>query len=140
MALRITCNKNVKFKIIRIRKGCQYVGYFNYSEHLNWTARNLRLGRGLDIAGIGVAKGGRSGTVWFTLVAMIQKCTLKCGSTNCKANLEYTNVVKHAFSQALLQQNCDFQIGGSKLQCSVGFWCGQRPRMPLVTTLPIAPT
>jgi len=47
-----TCIKNVKFKVIKIRKGCQYVEYFYYSENLNWTAQNLRLGRGLDIAGI----------------------------------------------------------------------------------------
>jgi len=56
MALRTTCIKNVKFKIIKIRIGCQYVGYFYYSENLNWAAQNLRLGRmppdgrGLDIA------------------------------------------------------------------------------------------
>jgi len=35
---------------MKIRTGCQYVGYFYYSEHLNWAAQNLRLGRGLDIA------------------------------------------------------------------------------------------
>ena len=40
------------------RTGCQYVGYFYYSDNLNWAARNLRLGRmrpegcGLDIAGL----------------------------------------------------------------------------------------
>jgi len=58
VALRTTCIKNVKFKIIKIRTGCQYVGYFYYSENLNWAAQNLRLGRmrpealGLDIAGL----------------------------------------------------------------------------------------
>jgi len=26
------------------------MGYFYYSENLNWAAQNLRLGRGLDIA------------------------------------------------------------------------------------------
>jgi len=56
VALRTTCINNVKFKIIKIRTGCQYVGYFYYSEKLIWAARNLRLGhmrpvgRGLDIA------------------------------------------------------------------------------------------
>jgi len=45
-----TCIKNVEFKVIKIRKGCRYVGYFYYSENLNWAAQNLRLGRGLDIA------------------------------------------------------------------------------------------
>jgi len=43
MALKTTCIKNVKFKIIKIRTGCQYVGYFCYSETLNWAAQNLRL-------------------------------------------------------------------------------------------------
>jgi len=31
--LRTICIKNVKFKIITIRTGCQYVGYFYYSEN-----------------------------------------------------------------------------------------------------------
>ena len=53
MALRTTCNKNVKFKILKTRTGCQYIGYVSYSENLNWGAQNLRLGRGLDIAGFG---------------------------------------------------------------------------------------
>jgi len=44
--------KNVKFKVIKIRKGSQYVRYFNYSANLNWAAQNLRQGRGLDIAGL----------------------------------------------------------------------------------------
>jgi len=38
---------------MKIRTGCQYVGYFYYSEHLNCATQNLRLGRvgcGLDIA------------------------------------------------------------------------------------------
>jgi len=38
VALRTTRIKNVKFKIIKIRAGCQYVGYFYYSENLNWAA------------------------------------------------------------------------------------------------------
>jgi len=37
--------KNVKFKIIKIRTGCQYVGYFYYSEHLNRAEQKLWLGR-----------------------------------------------------------------------------------------------
>jgi len=28
------------------------MGYFYYSEKLNWAAQNLRLGRGSDIAGL----------------------------------------------------------------------------------------
>jgi len=54
--LRTTCNKKVKFNIIKTRTRCQYVGWFYYSENLNWAAQNFRLGRmrtagrGLDIA------------------------------------------------------------------------------------------
>jgi len=58
VALKTTCIKNVKFKIIKTRIGCQYVGYLYYSENLNWAAqKNLnqvcptRAGHGLDIAG-----------------------------------------------------------------------------------------
>jgi len=38
VALRTTCIKNVKFKIIKIRTGCQYVGYLYYSKNVNWAA------------------------------------------------------------------------------------------------------
>jgi len=37
---------------MKTRTGCQYVGYFHYSENLNWAAQNLRLSRGLDVAGL----------------------------------------------------------------------------------------
>jgi len=53
MALRTTCIKVVKFKIIKIRTGWQCVGYFYYNEHLHWVARNLRLG-GMRPAGPGL--------------------------------------------------------------------------------------
>jgi len=36
--LKTTCIKNVKFKIIKIRIGCQYIAYFYYSENLNGAA------------------------------------------------------------------------------------------------------
>jgi len=36
-----TCIKNAKFKMIKIRTGCQCVGYFYYSKRLNWTAQIL---------------------------------------------------------------------------------------------------
>jgi len=52
VALKTAYIKNVKFKIIKIRTGCQYVGYFHCSWNLNWAAQNLRLGRGLDIEGL----------------------------------------------------------------------------------------
>jgi len=52
VALRTTCIKNDKFKIIKVRTGCQYVGYLYYSKNLNWAVQNLRLGRGSDIAGL----------------------------------------------------------------------------------------
>jgi len=32
--------------------GCQYAGYFYYSENLNRATQNLRLGSGLDIAAL----------------------------------------------------------------------------------------
>jgi len=54
VVLRTTCNKNVKFKILKTRTSCQYIGYVFYSENLNWAAQNLRLGRKLDIAGFDV--------------------------------------------------------------------------------------
>ena len=57
VALRATWIKNVRFKIIRIRTGCHYVGYFYYSENLNWAAPNLQLSRGLDIAGLSFLSG-----------------------------------------------------------------------------------
>jgi len=51
VALRTTCIKNVKFKIIKTRTRCQYVGYFYYSENPNWAAQNPQLGR-MDMAGL----------------------------------------------------------------------------------------
>jgi len=52
VAIRTTCIKNVKLKIIKIRTGCQYVRCLYYSEKVNLVAQNLRLGRGLDIADV----------------------------------------------------------------------------------------
>jgi len=67
VALRITCIKNVKFKIIKIRTGCKYVGYFYYSENLNWAAQNLRLGRGLDIAPLNCQLGTAFHVLYITI-------------------------------------------------------------------------
>jgi len=44
LALRSTSIKNVKFKIIKSRTGCQYVGYFYSSVKLNWAAQNPQMG------------------------------------------------------------------------------------------------
>jgi len=56
VALRTTCIKNVKFKIIKIKAGCQYVGYFYYSKNL--TGPHITFvqpeGRGLNIPGLDV--------------------------------------------------------------------------------------
>jgi len=41
---------------MKIRTGCQHVGYFHYSEHLNWATQKLRPGRGLDVAGLNCQK------------------------------------------------------------------------------------
>jgi len=54
VALKTTCIKNVKFKIIEIRTGCQYGGYFYYSENLMGRTKPSTVphaGRVLDIAG-----------------------------------------------------------------------------------------
>jgi len=41
MALKTTCIKNVRFKIIEISTGshCRYVGYFYYNENLKLSCR-----------------------------------------------------------------------------------------------------
>jgi len=44
VALRTTCNRNVKFKIIKIRTGCQYVRCFYFGENPNWAACGPRVG------------------------------------------------------------------------------------------------
>jgi len=56
--MSINLQQNVKLKIIKRRTGCQYVGYFffYYSERLYWATQKLRLGRGLDIAGLRLEK------------------------------------------------------------------------------------
>ena len=55
MALRTTCIKNVKFKFIKIRTGCQYVGYVYYIENLtgphktfDWATCGSRVGHSWD--------------------------------------------------------------------------------------------
>jgi len=50
VAMRTTCIKNVKFTIMKIRPGWQYVANLCYSKNLNWAAQNLWLGRGLGTA------------------------------------------------------------------------------------------
>jgi len=44
VALKATSIKDVKFKIIVVRTGCQCMRYFYYTENLNWAEQNLRLG------------------------------------------------------------------------------------------------
>jgi len=41
VALRTTCIHNIKFKIIKLRTGCEYVEYFYCSENLSWTAQTF---------------------------------------------------------------------------------------------------
>jgi len=57
VALWTTCIKNVKFKIIKIRTGCEYARYFYHSENPNWAEKKSSTGPcagcGLDIAGLG---------------------------------------------------------------------------------------
>jgi len=63
VTLKTTCIKNIELKIVKIRTGCQYKGYFNCCENLNWAAQHLRLGhmrptrRGFDIAVLNYVKG-----------------------------------------------------------------------------------
>jgi len=44
VALKTNCIKMFKFRIIKIRIGCEYVGYIYYSENLNWAACGPRVG------------------------------------------------------------------------------------------------
>jgi len=46
VALRTTCIKNVKLKIVKTRTGCQYTGYCYYRENLIWAAQNLNWAAG----------------------------------------------------------------------------------------------
>ena len=77
VALRTICDKNIKFKIVKIRTNC-HVGYFYYSENLNWAEQNLRQGRGLGIAGLFNARRLWKGVVTaHTLVGVQhQRCTV----------------------------------------------------------------
>jgi len=55
VALRTTCNKTVKFRIIKIRTGCQFVRYFTTAKpKLGRTKPSTgpHAARGLDIAGL----------------------------------------------------------------------------------------
>jgi len=63
VTLKTTCIKNIELKIVKTRADCQYKGYSNCSENLNWAAQNLWLGhmrrtrRGFDIAILNYVKG-----------------------------------------------------------------------------------
>jgi len=50
MALGAICIQNVKFKIIKIKTGCQYtyicVGYFYNRKDLNWASQALNWAAG----------------------------------------------------------------------------------------------
>jgi len=45
VALKTNSIKILKFRIIKIRTGCQYVGYIYYNGNLNWAVCNPRVGR-----------------------------------------------------------------------------------------------
>ena len=51
VALKVSCNKNVKFKIFKIRTCCRYTGYFTTAK-LNLGRTEPLLARGSDIAGL----------------------------------------------------------------------------------------
>jgi len=44
MALKTNWIKIFKFRLIKIRTGCQYIGYIYYSENLIWAACGSRVG------------------------------------------------------------------------------------------------
>jgi len=80
VALKAICIKNVKFKIIKIRTCmfcCEYIGYYYYSQKLNWAAQNLQLGHmqlvghGLDITGVN--RQGCQVHIWATIDNMLVK-------------------------------------------------------------------
>jgi len=51
VALRTTCIKNVKFKTIKIRSGCQYVGYFYWTglhKTFDWATCGPQVGHSWD--------------------------------------------------------------------------------------------
>ena len=77
VAVRTACIKYIKFKIIKIQTGCHYVGYLYYSENLldRTKPQNLRLGRGLDIAGIDL-----SGTLKNWVNGFVFSITARCAS------------------------------------------------------------
>jgi len=53
VSLKTTCNKNVEFKVVKIRTICQYVGNFCFSENLNRAVQNpLGWAARLDIDGL----------------------------------------------------------------------------------------
>ena len=51
VALKVSCNKNVKFNIFKIRTCCRYTGYFTTAK-LNLGRTEPLLARGSDIAGL----------------------------------------------------------------------------------------
>jgi len=85
VALRTTCIKNVKFKAIKIKTGCQYVGYYYYSEHLSWAAQNLKTGPPVGHIFLKIALWLRVDS-WAIAVNDISGCayTFQCrGQTTC---------------------------------------------------------
>jgi len=76
VTLRITYVKNVKFKIVKIKTGCQYIGYFYYTENLNWAAQHLRLGRGLDIFALNKALSRPCVVLWTFILYLFMISSL----------------------------------------------------------------
>jgi len=58
------------------KTGCQYLGYFYYSENLNWATQNLRLGCGLDTADLQNVWSTSRNMTGFLMIGF-EKC---CGS------------------------------------------------------------
>ena len=119
MALKTTCIKNVKFKIVKMRTSCQNIGYFYHSENLNWAAQNRWLGRGLDIAGMKpIEIAGSYTLLWrVTDTLHVDHMIIPCSVGNnafllCKARKLYTQILAMQsvngfdFTFAVLWFNC----------------------------------
>jgi len=72
VVLRTTYIKDVKFKIIKIRTGCQYIAYFYYSENLNRAAQNLQLGHMRPVGrGLGIAGPMQDASLLFNILTLV---------------------------------------------------------------------
>ena len=89
VALRIACNKNIKFKIIKIRTSCQYVGYFT-------TAKTL--------------SGPRVGRSWYSGITPLQ-FERTCSK---RFSLHFTNILRRYIAAPKFTDAWRFRFHGTK--------------------------